>query len=240
MAILRELKLDELSTEHAELVPRYGKAIAVALGLRAGSKDLDLRRGPLVYQRGYGFIKERVPLLVGLGAVTLVSFVFSAWAESRSLTQENAALADTMAGLANEVFGEETHDPERVTELLERGTTPEKDPQPEKDAFDLAVAFAEHIPEAIEHDVDDLEFSKNHVKLTGVVPTTEDAQKVAEAFKQAPCFKNVNISKISQVVKSDRQKYSMEFDYQCEQEKPAPKQGNQAADEGEGADEESE
>jgi general secretion pathway protein L len=218
------------------MLARYGKAIAVALGLRAGSKDLDLRRGPLAYQRGYVFVNERVPLLVGLCAVTMVSFVFSAWAESRSLTQENAALSETMASLAKEVLGEEADDPERVIELLERGSSPEKDPQPDKDAFDLAVAFAEHVPETIEHDVDDLELSKNHVKLTGIVPTTEDAQKVAEAFKNAPCFKNVTISKISQVVKSDRQKYSMEFDFHCETEKAPAKK----SDEGEGLEEETE
>jgi hypothetical protein len=182
-----------------------------------------LRRGSLAYQRGFGFVKERVPLLVGLGAATLVSFVFSAWAESRSLAQQNQALAEGMAGMAKEVLGEETEDPERVIDLLERGSTPEKDPQPEKDAFDLAVAFAEHVPAEIEHDVDDLEFSKNHVKLTGIVPTTEDAQNVADAFKNAPCFKNVTISKISQVVKSDRQKYSMEFDFRCEEDKPPAK-----------------
>lgn len=228
--VLQGLHIEELKSEHAVLLPRYAKAIAVALGLRAGSKDLDLRRGPLAYQHGYGFIKERVPLLVGLGAVTLLSFVFSAWAESRSLAQQNQALADDLASLSKEVLGEETDDPEEVIDLLERGSTPEKDPQPEKDAFDLAVALAEHVPEEIEHDVDDLEFSKNHVKLTGVVPTTEDAQKVADAFKSAPCFKNVNISKISQVVKSDRQKYSMEFDFRCEEDKPATKKDEGAAE----------
>jgi general secretion pathway protein L len=221
--VLGQLDIDEPKEEHRQLLPRYAKAIAVALGLRAGSKDLDLRRGSLVYQRGYGFVKERIPLLVGLGAVTLVSFVFSAWAESRSLTEQNGALAETMSGLAKQVLGEEVDDPETVIDLLERGSTPEKDPQPEKDAFDLAVAFAEYVPSTIEHDVDDLEYSKNHVKLTGIVPTTEDAQKVAEAFKNAPCFKNVTISKISQVVKSDRQKYSMEFDFRCEDDKPAKK-----------------
>src|SRR5690606_18340126 len=119
-------------------------------------------------------VKKKVPLLLGLGAVTLVSFVFSAWAESRSLTQENAALTETMMNLSKQVLGEETDDPERVMDLLDRGATPEKDPQPEKDAFDLAVALAELIPTSIEHDVDDLELAKNHVKLNGIVPTTED------------------------------------------------------------------
>lgn len=214
------LQIDDLAEEHKQHLNRYAKAIAVALGLRAGSKDLDLRRGSLAYQRGYGFVKERLPLLVGLGAVTLVSFVFSAWAESRSLSQENAALADAMATMSKEVLGEETDDAERVMELLDRGTTLEKDPQPEKDAFDLAVDLAELIPMEIEHDIDDLELSKNHVKMTGVVPTTEDAQRVADAFKEAPCFKNVNISKISQRIKSERKQYAMEFDYRCEEEKP--------------------
>lgn len=222
VTVLKDFDLDQPNEEHKPLLPRYAKALAVALSLRAGSKDLDLRRGELAYQRGYGFVKEKVPLLAGLGAMTLVSFVFSAWAESRALTQENLNLTETMASMAKQVLGEETDDPERVFELLDRGTAKEKDPQPEKDAFDLAVALAEHIPVDIEHDVDDLEFAKDHVKLNGIVPTTEDAQTIAEAFKQAPCFKNVNISKITKEVKSDRQKYAMEFDFRCAEEKPPP------------------
>lgn len=216
---LPALDLDELKDEQRPLLSRYAKAIAVAAGLRAGSKDLDLRRGPLTYQRGYGFLKERVPLLVGLGAVTLVSFIFSAWAESRSLSHENEVLANAMATISKQVLGEEAYEPERVIELLDRGTAAEKDPQPEVDGFSLAVALAEHIPEEIEHDVDELDLTRNKVKLSGVVPTTSDAQRIAEVFKGVPCFNNVTISKISQVVKSDRQKYAMEFEYRCEEEK---------------------
>jgi general secretion pathway protein L len=230
VSLLTGFELDQPKEEHKHLLPRYAKAIAVALGLRAGSKDLDLRRGALAYQRGYGFVKEKVPLLLGLGAMTLVSFVFSAWAESRALTAENAILTTSMANMAKQALGEETDDPARVIELLDKVSAKEKDPQPEKDAFDLVVALAEHIPKEIEHDVDDMEFAKNHVKLTGIVPTTEDAQKIAEVFKQAPCFKNVNISKIAQVVGKDRQKYSMEFDYRCEEDKPIKKESEEDED----------
>ena len=40
---------------------------------------------PLVYERGYGFLREKVPLLSGLFAVVLFSFLFATWAELRSL-----------------------------------------------------------------------------------------------------------------------------------------------------------
>jgi general secretion pathway protein L len=210
-------------------VPRYAKAIALALSLRTGAKDLNLRKGELSYQRGYGFLKAKVPLLVGLGAVLLISFVFSAWAESRSLERENADLSKAMSLLAGQILREETEDIERVVELLDQGTKQENDPQPAIDGFELAVTLAERIPKDFEHDIAELELQRGHVNLRGVVNSADQAQKVLEALKGRECFRDVKISQITQEVKSDRQKYSMEFDVRCEDapKKPVPTEGEE-------------
>ncbi len=218
------------SPEHRDVLPRFARALGVALALRAGSKDLNLRRGPLLYQRGYGFLKEKIPLLVGLGGAMLLSFIFSAWAESRALAQENASLGSAMAGLSKQILEQESHDPERVMELLDNGLRVEKDPQPEIDGFELSLRLAKHIPLEFEHQVDELELSRNHVKLRGIVKSTDAAQKIAENLKTEPCFKDVKISKIAQYQKSTRQSYSMEFDIRCEE---PPKKRSAAAQEGE-------
>jgi general secretion pathway protein L len=216
VARLPRLALESLQPEHAAQLPRFAKAIALALALRAGSKDLNLRQGELVYQRGYGFLRDKVPLLAGLGALMLLSFLFSAWAESRALAQENETLSETMAILSREILREETDDVERVLELLDTGTKNEKDPQPEIDGFELAIALAEQIPKDFEHDIAELDLQRAHVNLRGVVNSTEQAQKIVEALEQKRCFKNVKVSKISQEIKGNRQKYSMEFDIRCE------------------------
>ena len=225
---LPELEL-EASPSQRDVLPRFARALGVSLALRAGTKDLNLRRGPLLYQRGYGFLKEKVPLLVGLSGAMLLSFVFSAWAESRALSHENASLGAAMAGLSEQILDEESHDPERVLELLDNGLRVEKDPQPEIDGFELALRLAKHIPLDFEHQVDELDLARNHVKLRGIVKSTDAAQKIAENLKTEACFKDVKISKIAQHRKTTRQSYSMEFDIRCEE----PPKKRSAAAEGE-------
>jgi general secretion pathway protein L len=199
---------------------RYARSLGVALGLRGGAKDLNLRRGSLAFQHGYGFLKERIPLLAGLGAAVLLSFLFSAWAENRSLSQEKESLGQSLANLSKQFLEEESSDAEYVQELLDKGLRPEKDPQPEIDAFQLAILLSKHIALDLEHEIDELDLARNHVKLRGIAKSTEAAQKIAENLKTEPCFKDVAISKISQYRNTSRQSYSMEFEIRCEE---APK-----------------
>lgn len=210
-------ELQGVTLELTTQLPTFARALGVALALRSGAKDLNLRRGALAYQRGYGFLKEKVPLFAAMGGAILLSFVFSAWAESRALEQQNASLAQAMAGLSKQLLEEESTDAEYVAELLDKGLRKEKDPQPETDAFKLMLQLAKHIPLEFEHEVDELDLTRGHVKLRGIVKSTDAAQKIAENLKTETCFKDVKILKISQHQKSERQAYSMEFDIRCEE-----------------------
>lgn len=215
--LLSGCELQGVTPEHSLELPAFSRAIGVALALRSGAKDLNLRRGALAYQRGYGFLKEKIPLFAGLGGAILVSFVFSSWAESRALEQQNASLTEAMAGLSKQLLEEESTDAEHVGELLDKGLRKEKDPQPDTDAFKLVLQLAKHIPLEFEHEVDELDLTRGHVKLRGIVKSTDAAQKIAENLKTEACFKDVKILKISQHQKSERQAYSMEFDIRCEE-----------------------
>jgi general secretion pathway protein L len=68
---------------------------------------------------------------------------------------------------------------------------------------------------SVTHDVEELDMQRGHVKINGVVGSTQDAQLVAGGMKAHRCFSDVKISKITQVVNSDRQKYVLEFDVKC-------------------------
>lgn len=221
VALLPEPEFGAALTEDQRAVwRRYARSMGVALSLRSGSKDLNLRKGALSYQRGYGFLKERVPLLSALGGALLLSFLFSAWAENRALTEERESLAVALGTLSKQILEEESTDAEYVQELLDKGLRREKDPQPEIDAFQLAIILSKHIPLELEHEIDELDLARNHVKLRGIAKSTEAAQKIAENLKTEPCFKDVAISKISQYRNTTRQNYSMEFEIRCEE---APK-----------------
>lgn len=219
---------NQLTEDQRAVWRRYSRAMAVALGMRAGSKDLNLRRGPLAFQHGYGFVKERIPLLAGLGGAVFLSFLFSAWAENRALSDEKGALGQTLATLSKQILEEESADAQYVQELLDKGLKHEKDPQPEIDAFQLAILLSKHIPLELEHEIDELDLARNHVKLRGIAKSTEAAQKIAENLKTETCFKDVAISKISQYRNTSRQSYSMEFEVRCED---APKKRATGAEE---------
>jgi general secretion pathway protein L len=87
---LPEPQLDAagLGAESARELPKYAKAVALALSLAGRGAGMNLRRGPLSFERGFAWVRERIPVLAGLAAVILVSFVFSAWARLHAVHKE--------------------------------------------------------------------------------------------------------------------------------------------------------
>jgi len=230
---LPPLALQGLTVEQAELVPRFAKAIALATGLATRPHDPDLRKGELAYQRGFGFLKDKAPLLSGLAAAIVISFVFSTWAQLRSISREQEVLQKALAALSRDVLGEEATDAEHAHELLERARgMEESDPMPQMDAFDVIVEISKAIPMTITHDIEEFDESRGHVKVNGVVGTTADAQVISGTLGQHRCFKDVKISKITQMVNSDRQKYILEFDVVCPEDEAAKKKGKKKKTEG--------
>lgn len=231
---LPPLKLEGVSPELVEALPRFAKAISIGLGLAGRAHDLDLRRGPLAFQRGYGFLKERIPLLTGLGVAIVVSFAFAAWAELRTLGRDEEVLTRALATLSKEVLGQETTDPEEAKTLLEKAQgKDEVDPRPSVDAFDVMVEISKAVPSSVTHDIEELDMQRNHVKITGVVGSAEDAQTILANLKNVRCFTDAKISKVTQVINSDRQKYVLELEVKCPDATKAKKkaEGGEAAPE---------
>ncbi|WP_394821112.1 pilus assembly protein PilM [Pendulispora albinea] len=208
---------------------RYAKAIGLALGLGTRPLGLDLRKGPLAYERGFGWIRERIPVLAGLGAVIAVSFFFSACTQLYALGKESETVEKALATVTKEVLGEETTSPERANELLSQQTGADDDPMPHADAFDVMVRLSEAIPVSMTHDIEDLDVQKGHVSIHGIVGSMADAQSIVTSLKSEPCFSDVQIKRIDQVVgKEDRKKYGLEFDLKCPEDQKGKKKDPQA------------
>jgi general secretion pathway protein L len=222
--VLPSLALGALAQEAGSLLPRYAKAISLALSLRSRPVDVDLRQGDLSFQRGYGFLKEKVPVLSGLAAAIFISFLFSTWAQMKALDREEEALAGALTTLSKEALGEETSDPERALELLETAKgTDQADPMPHMDAFGVLAELSDAIPTSITHDIDEFDMQRGHVKLNGVVGSAADAQTISSELAKRTCFHDPKISKVSQMVNSDRQKYVLDFDVRCPDDQAAKK-----------------
>ncbi|MET0593495.1 MAG: hypothetical protein ABW133_12395, partial [Polyangiaceae bacterium] len=216
IAPLPAARFDESKEEDLAQVPRFAKAVSLALGLGARGRGYNLRRGALTYERGFGFLRERVPLLAGLFAVVIVSFFFATWAEMHALAGEKTTLEAALKVVTKDVLGEATEDPQRATDLLDKtGSGTDEDPLPRADAFDIMVQIAQAVPENLTHDIDELDVQRGHVTVHGIVPTIPDAQQIATQLKNVRCFQDVKITRTNQVVGEERQKYVMELDIKC-------------------------
>ena len=233
-------RLEGVTAEQEAMLPRFAMAIGLAMGLTGKARGLNLRKGPLEAARSYPFLREKIPLLAGLGAVVVVSFGFSLLAEHRSLSTEKEMLLSRLEAATGDVFGEATNDPAKAQELLDKGAgAADDDPLPHADAFDVMVKLSESVPKEIVHDVVDFDVNRGHVMIQGTVPSIPDAQGIADKMKEHKCFKDVKITRTSQFTEG-KQKYVLEFDLKCDDKKPKKKtdSGGDAAQPAAGKEEE--
>ncbi len=197
-------------------LPAFARALGLALGLVGRAPGLNLRRGPLAYERGFGWIRERIPILAGLGAVIGVSFIFSSCVGLYATAKDLDTLHEALAIVTKDVLGEETADADRANELLaQKAGAPDEDPMPHADAFDVMVRLSEDIPQSMVHDIEELDVQKGHVIVHGIVGSIPDAQSIAGSLKDERCFSDVKITRTTQMVGTDRQKYVLEMDLKC-------------------------
>ncbi len=209
------LELGERAAPAAHELPLHANAIGLALSLASRDGGFDMRKGPLAYERGYGWMRDRIPALVGLGSIIAVSFIFSSCTAVYAASKERTTLETALGTVTKEVFGEETTSAERATELLSAQAATEEDPLPHADSFDVMVRLSEHIPQSMTHDIEELDIQKNHVVVHGVVGTITEAQSIVTSLATEKCFSEVKNTRISQVVGGERQKYVIEFDLKC-------------------------
>ncbi|MRG93960.1 type IV pilus biogenesis protein PilM [Polyangium spumosum] len=226
-------RLENVTAEQEAMLPRFAKAIGLAMGLAGKARGLNLRQGDLAAARSYPFLREKIPLLAGLGAAVVVSFVFSLLAQHRSLSAEKDMLLSRLETATGDVFDEETKDPAAARGLLDKGpASADEDPLPRADAFDVMVKLSESVPKEVVHDVLELDLNRGHVRIEGTVPSIPDAQAISEKMKEHKCFKDVKISRTAQFGKPEdgKQKYVLEFELKCDDKKKKTTAKADAAD----------
>ncbi|MDC0740237.1 type IV pilus biogenesis protein PilM [Polyangium mundeleinium] len=212
-------RLEGVTAEQESMLPRFAKAIGLAMGLAGKARGLNLRQGGLEAARSYPFLREKIPLLAGLAAAVVVSFGFSLLAQHRSLSAEKEMLLSRLETATGDVFDEETKEPEKARSMLDKGPgSTDEDPLPRADAFDVMVKLSEVVPKEITHDVLEFDVNRGHVSIQGTVPSIPDAQAIADKMKEHKCFKDVKISRTAQFSEG-KQKYVLELDVKCDDKK---------------------
>jgi general secretion pathway protein L len=204
-------------------LPVYAKAVALALSLAGRGAGLNLRRGALTFERGFAWVRERIPILAGLAAVILVSFVFSAWARMHAVHSERNSLQAALGTVTKDVLGTEATSAQDAQDLLtKQGALNDEDPMPHADAFDVMVMISKAVPQKMTHDIDEFDVQKGHVTLRGIVGSIDDGQEIATNLQKERCLSDVKIKNWTQAVGNTRQKYVMEFDIKCPEDVHAP------------------
>jgi general secretion pathway protein L len=219
------LDLTSIGADHVRELPRFAKAIALALSMTGRGAGMNLRRGPLAFERSFAWVRERIPVLAGLAATILVSFVFSAWARLHAIHKEHDALQAALGAVTQEVLGTEAATAQDAQDLLAKeAALTDEDPMPHADGFDVMVRLSEMIPASMKHDIEELDLQKGHVVLRGIVGSIPDAQAIASALSDEKCLSDVKIKSTTQAIGSDRQKYVLEMDLKCPEDiKNTPK-----------------
>ena len=130
------------------------------------------------------------------------------------------------------MLGEETTSAPRAQELLSTQTAVnDEDPMPHADAFDVMVKLSEVIATSTVHDIEELDVQKGHAVIHGIVGTIPEAQSISSSLGSVACFSEVKITRTTQVVGGERQKYVLEFDIKCPEDVKggAKKPGSAAA-----------
>ncbi|HVH44232.1 MAG TPA: pilus assembly protein PilM [Labilithrix sp.] len=225
------LEAPTLGPEQAATVARFAKALGLAMGLGPRAGGLNLRRGPLAFERGMAWVRDRIPLLAGLAAVILVSFLFSAWAQLYAKSKEKAVLETALVVSSPSTSLDTVASAARAKELLGQQTAiSDEDPLPHADAFDVMVKLSEQIPPSMTHDIEELDVQKNHVIVHGIVSTMADTEQIRTNMKSERCFSDPKITRTTQMVGENRQKYVLEFDLKCpEDQKGGDKKAAAAA-----------
>jgi general secretion pathway protein L len=219
------LEMTALGVDGPRELPRYAKALALALTLAGRGVGMNLRRGALAFDRGFSWVYEKIPLLAGLAAVILVSFVFSTWTRLHAVHKDRDTLRNALGVVTNDVLGSEATTAQEAQDLLTKEVAlTDEDPMPHADAFDVMVRLSQAVPMSITHDIEELDVQRGRVTVRGIVGSIPDAQSIAATLAQDPCLNDVKIKSTTQAVGSDRQKYVMEFDVKCPEDvKTSPK-----------------
>jgi general secretion pathway protein L len=208
-----------ITQEQVSTMAKFAKAIGLALALAPRAAGMNLRRGPLAFERGFAWVREKIPVLAGLAAVILVSFLFSAWAQLYAKSKERAVLESALSQVTKEVLGEETSSPARANDLLTAQTSlNDEDPLPHADAFDVMVKLSDAIPQSMVSDIDELNIEKGHVIVHGIVGSIPEAQQIRTNVAAEPCFQDPHITRTNAQVGGTNQKYVLEFDIKCPQD----------------------
>jgi Tfp pilus assembly PilM family ATPase len=203
-----------------DTAPKFAKAAALAARSISRKKQLNLRQGEFASKAAASEIRKHLRLIAVCVAAVLLSFVVSLGARYRVAHAEHEQLTEKLAGVSQDLLGEEARSALHARELLTSGPGFD-DPLPRFDAYDVLEAISESIPADIQHDtrrllieIDD-DGETGRFEIRGTVGSIAERDRLVEELQSHRCFSDVDKGSISTAV-GDRKDYKVTVKVECE------------------------
>lgn len=169
----------------SESFPSFARAIGLALEPAAPrSRRLDLRKGDVRYRGDQAAIRGHVRNALIAAGVAFLAWLFSAWAENRSLDREAEQQQAALERLSLEVMGKKYSDFDLVRSLLGKSGAGVEGPVPEMDALDVLAELARRMPSDIRNNITLLTIEPGKLAINGLTRNAEEASRIPEVLKE--------------------------------------------------------
>ncbi|MBN1773348.1 MAG: pilus assembly protein PilM [Deltaproteobacteria bacterium] len=169
----------------AESIPSFAQAIGLALEPGAPrSRRLDLRKGDVRYRGDRMAIRGHLRNALVVAGVAFLAWLFSAWAESRSLDREASQQSAALERATLEVMGKKYSDFGLVRSLLGKTGAEVEGPLPALDALDVLAELARTMPSDIRNNITLLTIETGKLAINGLTRNAEEASRIPEVLKE--------------------------------------------------------
>lgn len=185
----------------------FALATAIGVAAAAGSREIDLRRGPFVYRANFSVLRQKAGHLVLLAASILVAAGLDFSASLSNLKTQRKTLDAQLRTATQEVFGVPRTDAKAVAVTLRKGFKEELAPVPKATAYDLLDQISKKMPPAdkIKLDIAELDIKAKKTFIKGTVDSATAVDEIAERLKEIECYDEVTKGAVTEVAGETKQ-----------------------------------
>lgn len=200
-----------------------------ALGLRAAASGarasrFNLRRGEFAFKGDFDYVRDRIPVLVGLAAAVLVMLIATGIVRNTMLARREAQVDQVLCDVTQRVLGSCEKNYDRALNMLRGKESPAAD-IPKLSAQTLLTELVDRIPSDVTVTFDQIVVDSERVSLRGETDSSKTVDKITTALKSYRCFHDVKQGKLEKTKGGNKLNFNLDIQVECPEQGAAPTQG---------------
>ncbi|MFL5318287.1 MAG: pilus assembly protein PilM, partial [Myxococcaceae bacterium] len=217
----------EASTLPPEQHAAATQAFALALrGTITGAKAprFNLRRGDYGFKGDFDYVKDKIGLLVGFGAVLLMLFIASSFVRNSLLARREKQVDAMLCDVTQKVLGQCEPNYDRALSMLKGKESPAA-AVPKYSAANLLAELVARVPPDAPVTFDQIVIDLDRVTLRGETDNSKQIDKITTGLKTYKCFKEVKEGKVEKTKDGQKVTFRLDIQIECPDSAPTPPQG---------------